>query len=111
MTTPSMTEHDVQAVEQLKDARAKIRAELSKVIIGQNDVVDQTLISIFTKSHSLLIGVPGLAKTLLVSSLAETLKLDFKRIQFTPSPYWIHDPMLGRPLMVVPVFMSVLAGS
>ena len=84
MTTPSMTEHDVAAVEQLKEARAKIRAELSKVIIGQNDVVDQTLISIFTKSHSLLIGVPGLAKTLLVSSLAETLKLDFKRIQFTP---------------------------
>ena len=79
-----MTEHDVAAVEQLKEARAKIRAELSKVIIGQNDVVDQTLISIFTKSHSLLIGVPGLAKTLLVSSLAETLKLDFKRIQFTP---------------------------
>ncbi len=84
MTTPSMTEHDVAAVEQLKEARAKVRAELSKVIIGQNDVVDQTLISIFTKSHSLLIGVPGLAKTLLVSSLAETLKLDFKRIQFTP---------------------------
>ena len=79
-----MTEHDVAAVEQLKEARAEIRAELSKVIIGQNDVVDQTLISIFTKSHSLLIGVPGLAKTLLVSSLAETLKLDFKRIQFTP---------------------------
>jgi MoxR-like ATPase len=84
MTTSSMTEHDVAAVEQLKEARAKVRAELSKVIIGQNDVVDQTLISIFTKSHSLLIGVPGLAKTLLVSSLAETLKLDFKRIQFTP---------------------------
>ena len=84
MTTPSMTEHEVAAVEQLKEARAKVRAELSKVIIGQNDVVDQTLISIFTKSHSLLIGVPGLAKTLLVSSLAETLKLDFKRIQFTP---------------------------
>ena len=84
MTTPSMTEHEIAAVEQLKEARAKVRAELSKVIIGQNDVVDQTLISIFTKSHSLLIGVPGLAKTLLVSSLAETLKLDFKRIQFTP---------------------------
>ena len=80
----SMTQHDVQAVDQLKEARAKIRAELSKVIVGQNDVIDQTLISIFTRSHSLLIGVPGLAKTLLVSSLAQTLKLDFKRIQFTP---------------------------
>ena len=75
---------DLQAVEQLTGARAKIRAELSKVIIGQNDVVDQVLISIFTRSHSLLVGVPGLAKTLLVSSLAETLDLDFKRIQFTP---------------------------
>ena len=74
----------MQAVEQLKNARAKIREELSKVSIGQSDVVDQTLISIFTRSHSLLIGVPGLAKTLLVSSLAEALKLDFKRIQFTP---------------------------
>ena len=75
---------DFQAVEQLTGARAKIRAELSKVIIGQNDVVDQVLVSIFTRSHSLLVGVPGLAKTLLVSSLAETLDLEFKRIQFTP---------------------------
>ena len=75
---------ELQAVEQLKEGRATIRKELSKVIIGQNEVVDQTLISIFTRSHSLLVGVPGLAKTLLVSSLAETLDLDFKRIQFTP---------------------------
>jgi MoxR-like ATPase len=79
-----MEAQDLQAVEQLKEARASIRKELSKIIIGQNEVVDQTLISIFTRSHSLLVGVPGLAKTLLVSSLAETLDLDFKRIQFTP---------------------------
>ena len=79
-----MEAQELQAVEQLKEARATIRKELSKVIIGQNEVVDQTLISIFTRSHSLLVGVPGLAKTLLVSSLAETLDLDFKRIQFTP---------------------------
>ncbi len=52
---------DLQAVEELTEARAKIRAELSKVIIGQNDVVDQVLICIFTRSHSLLVGVPGLA--------------------------------------------------
>ena len=64
--------------------RAKIRAELSKVIIGQNDVVDQTLISIFTKSHSLLNGVPGLAKTLMVNSLSKIMSLSFSRIQFTP---------------------------
>jgi MoxR-like ATPase len=79
-----MEAQELQAVKQLKEARATIRKELSKVIIGQNEVVDQTLISIFTRSHSLLVGVPGLAKTLLVSSLAETLDLDFKRIQFTP---------------------------
>jgi MoxR-like ATPase len=79
-----MEQQDLQAVEQLKEARARIRKELSKVIIGQDQVVDETLISIFTRSHSLLLGVPGLAKTLLVSTLAETLDLEFKRIQFTP---------------------------
>ena len=77
-------QNDLQTVEQLKSARERLRSELGKVIIGQDEVVDQTLISIFTRSHSLLVGVPGLAKTLLVSTLADTLDLDFKRIQFTP---------------------------
>ncbi|MBL69714.1 MAG: AAA family ATPase [Verrucomicrobiales bacterium] len=75
---------DLQAVEKLKEAHASIRNELSKVIVGQREVVDQTLISIFTRSHALLVGVPGLAKTLLISTLAQTLDLGFKRIQFTP---------------------------
>ena len=79
-----LEEADRQSVEKLKDAQATIRKELSKVIIGQHEVVEQTLISIFTRSHALLVGVPGLAKTLLVSTLADTLDLDFKRIQFTP---------------------------
>src|SRR5687767_5979194 len=75
---------DVQAVEHLKAAHAAIKRELSKVIVGQEQVIDEILISIFTKSHALLVGVPGLAKTLMISSLAQTLHLNFKRIQFTP---------------------------
>jgi MoxR-like ATPase len=75
---------DLQAVRQLKEACARIKAELGKVIVGQQDVVDQVLISILTRSHALLVGVPGLAKTLLISTLSQTLHLSFKRIQFTP---------------------------
>ena len=72
------------AVSQLADARARILEELSRVIVGQEDVIEQLLIAIFTRSHCLLEGVPGLAKTLMVSSLARTLDLSFSRIQFTP---------------------------
>jgi MoxR-like ATPase len=75
---------DLQAVENLKTARATIKTELTKVIVGQDQVIDEILISIFTRSHALLVGVPGLAKTLMVSTLAQTLHLTFKRIQFTP---------------------------
>ena len=84
-TTESATdEKDLQSVAKLKAATATIKSELSKVIVGQNAVIEETLIAIFTRSHALLVGVPGLAKTLLVSSLAQTLHLGFKRIQFTP---------------------------
>src|SRR4051794_780494 len=79
-----VTDKDLQAVQGLKAACAKIKAELGKVIVGQEQVVDQVLISILTRSHALLVGVPGLAKTLLVSTLSQTLHLSFKRIQFTP---------------------------
>ncbi|MDB6030009.1 MAG: family ATPase [Verrucomicrobiales bacterium] len=79
-----VAEKDLQAVEDLKNACLKIKAELGKVIVGQEAVVDQVLISILTRSHALLVGVPGLAKTLLVSTLSQTLHLSFKRIQFTP---------------------------
>ena len=81
---PRIEEADLQAVEHLKSAHAAIKLELAKVIVGQDDVIDQILIAIFTRSHALLVGVPGLAKTLIVSSLAQTLRLGFKRIQFTP---------------------------
>jgi MoxR-like ATPase len=77
-------DQDLAAIERLKAARAAIKAELSKVIVGQEQVIDEILISIFTRSHALLVGVPGLAKTLMISSLAQTLHLSFKRIQFTP---------------------------
>lgn len=72
------------AVSQLAEARGRILEELSRVIVGQEEVIEQLLIAIFTRSHCLLEGVPGLAKTLMVSSLARTLDLSFSRIQFTP---------------------------
>jgi MoxR-like ATPase len=82
--TPKASDADLQAVSDLKAAHAAIKGELAKVIVGQHLVIDELLISIFTRSHALLVGVPGLAKTLLISSLAQTLHLGFKRIQFTP---------------------------
>jgi len=75
---------DEQAVSRLRDAYDRILAELRKIIVGMDQVIDETLIAIFCQGHVLLVGVPGLAKTLLVSSLAQTLSLTFKRIQFTP---------------------------
>ena len=75
---------DLQAVETLKNARERIITELRKVIVGQDLVVDQLLMALFANGHVLLVGVPGLAKTLLISSLARVLDLRFNRIQFTP---------------------------
>lgn len=75
---------DVKAVEQLVKKYNALKTEIAKVIIGQDVVVDQVLISIFSGGHSLLIGVPGLAKTLMVNTVAQALGLNFKRIQFTP---------------------------
>jgi MoxR-like ATPase len=79
-TAPS----DLQAVETLKNAREQILGELRKVIVGQDAVIDQLLMALFANGHVLLVGVPGLAKTLLISSLARVLDLRFNRIQFTP---------------------------
>lgn len=81
---PSLSRDDVQVLEKLTEAYAKIRKELGKVIVGQQLVVEQLMIAIFAQGHCLLEGVPGLAKTLMVSTLAKTLKLSFNRIQFTP---------------------------
>ena len=75
---------DVKAAQRLVEKYNQLKSEISKVIVGQHEAVDHVLLSIFVGGHSLLIGVPGLAKTLLVSTVAKTLGLDFKRIQFTP---------------------------
>jgi MoxR-like ATPase len=75
---------DLQMVEQLRGAHKRLREELAKVIVGQERVLDQLLMAIFCRGHALLMGVPGLAKTLMVSTLAQALDLTFKRIQFTP---------------------------
>jgi MoxR-like ATPase len=75
---------DVTAVENLVKKHQELKKEIAKVIVGQEKVVEQILLSIYTGGHSLLIGVPGLAKTLMVNTIAQTLGLDFKRIQFTP---------------------------
>jgi len=75
---------DEQAVDQLRQAHQSMLDQLGKVIVGQKQVIDEMMIAIFAKGHCLLVGVPGLAKTLLVSSLSECMDLSFKRIQFTP---------------------------
>jgi len=75
---------DVEAVRRLVEKHQELKKEIGKIIVGQDTVVDQVLWSIYTGGHSLLIGVPGLAKTLMVNTIARTLGLDFKRIQFTP---------------------------
>jgi MoxR-like ATPase len=77
-------ERDVQQAGELVRARAAIREQIGRVIVGQDQVVEELLTSLFTSGHCLLIGVPGLAKTLLVSTLAQALQLSFNRVQFTP---------------------------
>jgi MoxR-like ATPase len=75
---------DVTAIQHLVQKRKDLKQEISKIIVGQDLVVDQILLSIFSGGHALLVGVPGLAKTLMVNTIAQALGLDFKRIQFTP---------------------------
>lgn len=75
---------DVAAIQNLVEKRLALKAEIAKVIVGQDEVVDQILLSVFSGGHALLVGVPGLAKTLMVNTIAQALGLQFKRIQFTP---------------------------
>jgi MoxR-like ATPase len=83
-STTELTQDDLAALASLKGAAGRIKNELRKVIVGQDDVVEQLLLAIFARGHCLLEGVPGLAKTLMVSTLASSLHLKFNRIQFTP---------------------------
>ena len=83
-TEAPLADDELAAIQALKDGVAKIRAELGKVIVGQQQVLDELLIVMVSRGHCLLVGVPGLAKTLTVSTMARTLSLSFNRIQFTP---------------------------
>jgi MoxR-like ATPase len=82
--TVQLTDQEVQAIDQLRASYERFCNELSKVIVGQREVIEQLAICLFARRHALLMGVPGLAKTLLVSKVAETMSLGFNRIQFTP---------------------------
>src|SRR6187431_1100451 len=121
-TRPALSddEREAQAIRGLATAYARMREEIGKVIIGQTDVVDQLLIALFSRGHCLLVGVPGLAKTLLCSTIASILQLSFRRIQFTPDlmPSDItgtdvlqDDPDTGRRVFQFiqgPLFTNVL---
>jgi len=82
--TEQVKTNDIEEVEKLKQAHAQLAAEIGKIIVGQKNIIDELLISLLARGHCLLIGVPGLAKTLLISTLAKALDLKFSRIQFTP---------------------------
>ena len=88
-THPEPSRDEVAAVAALAEAHKGLRREIAKAIIGQDEVVEQLLTSLFARGHALLVGVPGLAKTLLVSTVARILSLSFRRIQFTPG----HDAL------------------
>ncbi|MGB0581796.1 MAG: AAA family ATPase [Limisphaerales bacterium] len=82
--TPATSDADVAAIKDLRERYVKLREEIAKVIIGQDQVIEELLIAILSRGHALLMGVPGLAKTTMVHALADVMSLDFSRIQFTP---------------------------
>src|SRR6187397_1834668 len=84
MAVDQLTISDEQLLDKLSHARASLLREIRKAIIGQDDVVEQVLLSLFVGGHSIITGVPGLAKTLLVRTVGSVLDLSFKRIQVTP---------------------------
>src|SRR4030095_4225214 len=83
-TTQPVTDREAQFIERFVAAKSRLKHELHKVIVGQEEVLELLLAAIFARGHCLLVGVPGLAKTLMISTLAKVLKLNFNRIQFTP---------------------------
>ena len=84
MTAPQAARDDLEAIAKLGAARKKLKEEIAKVIVGQEHIVDDLLTAIFSRGHCLMIGVPGLAKTLMVRTIARAIDLEFNRVQFTP---------------------------
>jgi MoxR-like ATPase len=84
LAPPVATDGDLQAIARLGEARARLKQEIAKVIIGQESIVDDLLTALFARGHCLMIGVPGLAKTLMVRTIARAIDLEFNRVQFTP---------------------------
>ena len=84
MEATEMEQHEIAEIEEFANKRDSMLGEIRKVIVGQDHVIEEVLIALFARGHCLLVGVPGLAKTLLISTLAEILDLDFNRVQFTP---------------------------
>jgi len=84
LKTDTLAANDLDAIKRLRDAVADIKAQLSRVIVGQDHVIEELLIALFSRGHCILEGVPGLAKTLMISTLSKCLSLEFSRIQFTP---------------------------
>jgi MoxR-like ATPase len=83
-TAPQATEDDLQAIARLGEARKKLKQEIARVVVGQEHIVDDLLTALFARGHCLVIGVPGLAKTLMVRTIAQAIDLSFNRVQFTP---------------------------
>src|SRR5438876_9997799 len=116
--TPDPTGAEKQTVEQIISSRAQIQSELAKVIVGQTEVIEQILIALFAGGHCLITGAPGLAKTLLVNSIARIFHLKFQRIQFTPDlmpaditgTEILQDTGEGRRMVFVrgPVFANMI---
>ncbi len=113
-----MTTADLQAVHQLHEAYGQITRELAKVVVGQQSVIEQLLVAMFSRGHCLLVGVPGLAKTLMIRSVADALALQFSRVQFTPD--LMPSDVIGTQVFEIgssqfrlrrgPVFTNVLLG-
>ena len=106
---------DVKDIDEFRKKHQDLKNEIAKVIVGQENVIDQILISIFSGGHTLLIGVPGLAKTLIVNTISNALGLEFKRIQFTPD--LMPSDILGSEVLDVernfkfikgPVFSNIV---
>ena len=120
MEPVEIRDQEIEAIEEFADKRDALLGEIQKIIVGQEKVIEEVLIALFSRGHCLLVGVPGLAKTLLISTLAEILDLDFNRIQFTPDlmPSDItgtdilqEDPATGRrklQFLKGPIFTNIL---